>query len=690
MSSRSNTSNKRAEAKTSLQVSKSWWYAHFIALALFAALLAIGSGQIGTYIQTRITEPALFNLRMALGQNPEVPKNLKILALDDATFAFLGAPKPRIEDLSLLIENIRKRQPKAIIIDSLMADNPGEDKVSIERLLSASDRTYTGAFLSPYDIKYKNPLDTNRKVYQISNYMNQQWKSHNSSGSKLSKKIDWRIYGPWLSLSKAFKAQGHLSYNKDGTISPFYQINEQNVIPHISLFAANDIFFVGENLFINRNIVPLTTNGGVPINYRSPKQLYNKTYALIDSLKRARNNLPESSIKPGDIVFIVFGFSTGSTDFHEFGPYGQIPGAFIVANMIADIELGTWIKRMEPLFLFITIGAVLGIIVGINITSRLFWLITCIIVGVALTSSASLFISHNIILPWFLPTIAFLGTAIIYFANTQIEADFRYLDIERSYYLEKNLRIEKEHERLKLEGFLSLGKTVQKLLLPNQLQGVFGDYRYKMYYNPSLKMAGDWLHVWNDTKGQLRIFMGDVVGKGPSAAIPVASIITILHECQELDLDPDETFQRLNRKLIELYKGLVTTTAQAVVLTEDHRCIIYNAGSSGWFVKKQKETQAHNMRSNPLGMMDKLIIPSKEIEFTKRTDILFSFTDGYIESSREMRSFKRKLDTFNANRLSIEALHQLLIDCQRNSEAKDDKTLLVIERTSSIHLERAG
>jgi serine phosphatase RsbU (regulator of sigma subunit) len=690
--SKSKQLKRRAQAEQSSPSGNSWWYAHLLALVFLAALVTVDSGRVGTYMQTRITEPALFNLRKAMGHSPAVPSNLKILALDDATFAFLGAPKPSINDLSLLIENLQKRQPKAIIIDALMSDNPGDDVQSFKRLQSAAQHTFTGAFLSPYDIKYRNPLDVDKQAYKMTSYMVDRPTTNNqgTGGPQLSEKIGWRVYGPWQSLSQVFRSQGHLSYNSDGTISPFYRISENLIIPHISMYAADTIGLSKKDLFINRKKVTLTERGGIPINYRSPNQLYKKTYSLLDSLKRARGGRAETLVNPGDIVFIIFGFSTGSTDFHEFGPFGQIPGGFIVANMISDVELGTWLKRLEPSFLFIALAAILGVIIGINVTSRLFWLIVPVIISVAFCVTATLFIVENTIFPWLLPLIGFFGTAMIYFASSQLEEEFRYLQIEKSYYLEKNLRIEKEHERLKLEGYLSLGKTVQKLLLPPRLSDVFGDYKYTMYYNPSLKMAGDWLHIWHDKQGQLRIFMGDVVGKGPSAAIPVASIITILHDCQELDLDAEQTFKRLNYKLIEIYKGLVTTTAQAVILSKDNQCQIYNAGSNGWFLKNQDEAAAHIMRSTPLGLMSDLKIASKQIEITRQKEILFSFTDGYIESSRELRSFKRKLDTVRTNSLSVESLHQLLIDCQRNTEYRDDQTLLVIQRTSSMPLKHVG
>ena len=42
-------------------------------------------------------------------------------------------------------------------------------------------------------------------------------------------------------------------------------------------------------------------------------------------------------------------------------------------------------------------------------------------------------------------------------------------------------------------------------------------------YRPAQEMSGDWIYVWKK-ENERRFIIGDVVGKGPSAAIPVAVI----------------------------------------------------------------------------------------------------------------------------------------------------------------------
>ena len=53
-----------------------------------------------------------------------ISKKIKILALDDKSVAFLKNDELDIEDFVLLIENISRAKPKAIILDKLFSKPP--------------------------------------------------------------------------------------------------------------------------------------------------------------------------------------------------------------------------------------------------------------------------------------------------------------------------------------------------------------------------------------------------------------------------------------------------------------------------------------------------------------------------------------------------------------------------------------
>jgi hypothetical protein len=79
---------------------------------------------------------------------------------------------------------------------------------------------------------------------------------------------------------------------------------------------------------------------------------------------------------------------------------------------------------------------------------------------------------------------------------------------------------------------LELARSVQQMLMPRALESRVGDFEYKVFFDPAEKMSGDWFNIWTDDDGELRLFIGDVVGKGPSAALAVSVVASVFSECK--------------------------------------------------------------------------------------------------------------------------------------------------------------
>ena len=122
------------------------------------------------------------------------------------------------------------------------------------------------------------------------------------------------------------------------------------------------------------------------------------------------------------------------------------------------------------------------------------------------------------------------------------------IKFETEYYSEKSRRLEEENKAIKLEERLNLGRAIQEILLPEKFNMEWAFVNVGIKYKPAQEMSGDWIYVW-EKEGERRFILGDVVGKGPSAAIPVAVIIGVLGECQRLDLSMDETIKILNSRV---------------------------------------------------------------------------------------------------------------------------------------------
>lgn len=622
-------------------------------------------------------DPILFNVREYLGQTPKITDRLKIFALDDSTFSFLGGPRLTPEDLSRLLTNMSQSKPRAIIIDGLLSDTPTGNLSPLQEIPQKAPQVITGSYITPHKIRFREDLNIDTDPFQLSTYLDPSLDPLDLE-LPIDKRLDWYVYGHSKAYDGLFKAQGHITYNDDGTISPFYMLSPDTVLPHISLHSASSVFIGKKSLSINDVDIPLTATGRVIINHRPPLDFYNRTKSLRYLIERARDGVPEDQINEGDIVLILLAFATGNTDFHEGSPFGQIPGGLIIASMISNIDQNQWITPWEITPIAIIVMAIFGTILGIHASVSGFWLglIGTPILYIGL--SIYLFSYHAIQLEWFLPSSIFFINGLVYFAHNRLQDEIKLISMERNYYSEKALRLEEANKIAKLEGYLALGKAVQKLLLPKKMKGKIDNIIYQMLYQPHLKMAGDWFYIWDVSEDEKRFFIGDVMGKGPSAAIPVASIMSILKECEKRNLDMMSTLQLINNRLIELFDYHITTTVATASVHRDGRVDLVNCGSPGWFLYQSKGTQFIMMRSSPLGISETIQSVHQRIQL-EHDQLLFTFTDGYIEGSRSIRRFMRNLDRDRNFLPNIEYINEKLQSISEIEQIEDDQSLITIQ-----------
>ena len=214
--------------------------------------------------------------------------------------------------------------------------------------------------------------------------------------------------------------------------------------------------------------------------------------------------------------------------------------------------------------------------------------------------------------------------------------------------------------------------------MPKNYHGSFSQYTYDMKYTPSHIMGGDWLYIWNVSSEEQRIFMGDVMGKGPSAAIPVAIIIGVLKECEIKGLDMHEAIGKINQAMVDLFACTITSTCAAIVLRTSGVIDIYNAGTPGWVIAGPDGSSVHSMRSNPLGVTETGGYAKQSLDLSGNT-IIFTFTDGYLEGSRAFRRLINKLDRSRAFEADSNTIHDILMASGEGHRLVDDRSLLAIK-----------
>ena len=234
-----------------------------------------------------------------------------------------------------------------------------------------------------------------------------------------------------------------------------------------------------------------------------------------------------------------------------------------------------------------------------------------------------------------------------------------------------------EAELRTLEERLALGRSVQDLLLPKSLDGEFNYAKYRCFYEPAQKMSGDWLNIWKTENGECRLFLGDVVGKGPQAALAVAAIAATLSECRDSQLTMAETCLRINRRLLELFHGSVSTTLTAVTIDSSMEAELYTCGALGWIFYGEGGWDYLPVRGSSLGVESEIKINTKKLSL-KPGNTLVAFTDGCLEGSRELKMLFKQLKLKGVDPTSHDAIHQEIIAVGASSVVEDDKTMIII------------
>ncbi len=620
----------------------------------------------------------MFRLRALLNQTPPLSEKLKIFALDDKSVAYLGDNEMSLEDLTLMLENIAKQKPHAIILDRLFAEPPAIENRQkwMQRLKDIQVPLYSGAYFNRRPIAERQNLQTDADRYGV-----QAFGGSDPAVLDLFPNQEGYLYGYAPAYEGVFEKVGHIRLTEDGSFHPILLHNKTKIIPHLGLYAAKQIEVRGTDIFVDGDAIPTTDAGLSYINHRPPLMFYQHEPRITRSMKsliqRARQQQPETRIQPGDVVLILFNFYTGSTDFFEGGPFGEVPGGLIVATIIDSVLQNQWLRPLdiEPYLIFIF--AVMGVVTAIYTGTISFW-IASILAGISyFLFSIVMFSYYSIVVPWALPLVTFLITGTAQYVYRQFGNELNKIQIEKDYYSEKSLRLEEENKKIKLEERLNLGKAVQEILLPEEMSFQFLNYDVFMFYHPAQEMSGDWIYIWRRSSDERKIILGDVVGKGPSAAIPVAVIIGVLGECERLEMSLEESLQRLNQRLIELFDYQISSSCTAIELCLDGRVKLVNAGSPGWFVLSEQSVDYVALRSSPMGMRTDFSCESRCFEIQQRL-VFLSFTDGFLEGARGFRRLQRALDKENFESLDGPRLQALVDEVGVSFRLIDDRSMLSV------------
>ena len=228
-------------------------------------------------------------------------------------------------------------------------------------------------------------------------------------------------------------------------------------------------------------------------------------------------------------------------------------------------------------------------------------------------------------------------------SNTQIDA-LETLASEAAMAI-YNARLYKEsQEKRRLDEQLALARDIQQALLPEPNKKL--PFVLVCSQNiPCYEVGGDYFDYFDLEDGRLGFALGDVAGKGMSAALLTAMLQGIFSAQTLFNLPPSEILSNVNRHLVRRGMGNRFVTFFFGILDPNGKCTYTNAGHNPPFYLGRDGS----VRELTEGGMVLGLFPTAQYEcgtvYLRPGDHLVLFTDGVIEARN------KKGDEFGEERL---------------------------------------
>lgn len=229
---------------------------------------------------------------------------------------------------------------------------------------------------------------------------------------------------------------------------------------------------------------------------------------------------------------------------------------------------------------------------------------------------------------------------------------------------------------------LSEGKGVQTLFMPKVEGGRFRRARYEFAFEPFGHMTGDWIQ-YDVRPDRCTLAIGDVSGKGPSAALATAVIASAWrqHDHSGAEVEPylKELVLSLNEAVLQTFSRQLFSTLSIICIQND-KITFGSFGAPPWItISGGVVTSLRAPPSDPLGLQSGVKIRLKEMALDD-VDMIFAFTDGVMEGRQYLRRLREMAET-NPMPKSDQAFDWVK-DCARRAGVgevlPDDFTMMMV------------
>jgi phosphoserine phosphatase RsbU/P len=242
-------------------------------------------------------------------------------------------------------------------------------------------------------------------------------------------------------------------------------------------------------------------------------------------------------------------------------------------------------------------------------------------------------------------------------------------------------------EKNRMERELQLGREIQSRLLPAPPVDVYGT-RLAAHSVPCYEVGGDYYDFIEFAEGDLGIAIGDVSGKGVSAAMIMSSIQAALRIAAPIEDDLADLVSRLNRLLYRMAGGRKYITFFFGRYSPETGELHYvNAGHNPPFIVANGKLEEIGSTGKPIGLMPESQY-SEGAVMIPRGATLYLYTDGLNEAAdpdeREFGNDAWRALAIRAAAADVADIPPRVLreirDFERGAHATDDKTLVVLRR----------
>jgi len=227
-------------------------------------------------------------------------------------------------------------------------------------------------------------------------------------------------------------------------------------------------------------------------------------------------------------------------------------------------------------------------------------------------------------------------------------------------------------EKARLESEMAAAREAQRIMVPDVLPPVQG-YSIESIYRPAAEVGGDFFQVIPLKSGRSLAVIGDVSGKGLSAAMIVSMIVGMLSIISGFTEEPAEILAELNRRLRGRMQGGFATCL-TIRLEPGGKLILATAGHPAPYLNGREIPLAG---SAPLGLGESDSYAQTAVDMGV-ADRLVLLTDGIPEALNE------ESEIFGFPRveslLGNGAPAKTLADAAQQHGQNDDLTVISISR----------